>query len=138
MISKLRQRVTRDERGFTLIELLVVVIILGILTAIAVPSYLSFTGRAHKSANAANVRAVIPDIESWAADNNGSYAGMTLAGLQTNYDQALDVSKYDLSVPSGDGTAAYCIQSPPAATADASTVYSKNGPAAGITQAPCP
>ena len=91
MIATLRHRLAHDEKGFTLIELLVVIIILGILLAIAVPSYLSFRGRANVSAAKANVRAAVPGMEGFAADHdNTGYSGATLgeaAGL--SYDQGI-------------------------------------------------
>ena len=70
-----------SEQGFTLIELLVVIIIIGVLVAIAVPAYLTFSGNANKAAAQANVRSAIPAAEGYFKSNNSSYTGMTTAGL---------------------------------------------------------
>ena len=128
MLARLNQRISRsrNEGGFTLIELLVVIIIIGILLAIAIPSYMKFRDRANKSAAQANVRSSIPAVEAYFADNN-SYAGATLAYLQTTYDQGVK----NIVIQSATATT-YCIES----TVGAET-FKKAGPGADIVSGTC-
>ena len=89
----------KSKKGFTLVELMVVVVIIGILTAIAVPVYNSVTTKAERSAVEANLRTIDSAIMQYYASGN-----------EDTIDDVGDlVPKFLASEPEGPGTATYSI-----------------------------
>jgi type IV pilus assembly protein PilA len=112
MFRKLGERTADREEGFTLIEVLAVMIIIGILAAIAIPTFFNQRNKASDSSAKEMAHTSQVAMETLATDNNGSYS----TGSPTT------LNAIDSSIRTAAGTPAKPYASAASGTANSWTV----------------
>jgi type IV pilus assembly protein PilA len=99
MSNRLRRH-RDDESGFTLIELLVVILIIGVLSAIAIPSFLNQKGKAYDASAKELARTAQTTAETYATDHGEFKWGAN--GLT-------ELKKYETGLASCPNTSNACL-----------------------------
>ncbi len=108
----------RKEKGFTLVELMVVIIILAVLTAIAIPSYMALRNRARIAAAQSELKNIATALEVYNSDIEEYPA-------EADWSGDLEDGEYMVPVPTTDPwNVAYIYNQPGLGAATGYTLYS--------------
>jgi type IV pilus assembly protein PilE len=96
----------RREAGFTLIEVLIAIVIVGILSAVAIPSYSSYVLRGRLTEAYTTLSTMQPKAEEFWS-NNRTYVGLPLPTASANFSYTADLTASSYTVKAtGTGKAA--------------------------------
>ena len=108
-----RPILSRRAGGFTLVELVVAVAIIGVLSAIAVPSYMSYTERTHRSAAKAILVETAQFMERHYTNNN-TYVGGALVSAVSPKGATGSAVRYNITFSAGPAASTFTLQAAPA------------------------
>lgn len=127
------------SRGFTLIELMVVLVVVGILSAIAIPSYTRYILRSHRTSAQAVLAETAQFMERFYTTNN-TYAGAALLTAVVPRNAGGTEVRYNVSFVEDPDAQAYVLQAIPAnaqADDDCGTLTLSNTGAQGADASGC-